>query len=292
MNNHRFFSMRVLVLGASGMLGNAAFRVLNEFDDWDVFGTIRSEAQKRYFHPAFIEQLVVGCDVGSDEALAKVFDQIQPEVVINCVSLAKPILNVGNPLEIIPIYALLPHRLARLCSRVGARLIHISTDGVFSGSKGGYTEDDFPDARDVYGLSKLLGEVNYPHAITLRTSIIGHELQGANGLLGWFLSQQGSCKCFSRVVFSGLPTVVLAKIIRDVVIPQAHLFGVYHVAAQPISKFDLLRLVAEEYGKSIKIIPLDEPVIDRSLNADRFRAATGYVPPAWPELVSIMHSYK
>ena len=284
--------MRVLVLGASGMLGNAVFRVLSEKDDWKVFGTIRSDELKRFFPPAIVEQLVVGCDVSNHDALVKIFDQIQPEIVINCISLAKPLLSAGNPLEIIPIYALLPHRLARLCGVIGARLVHISTDGVFTGSKGQYKEDDLPDARDIYGASKLLGEVKYPHTITLRTSIIGHELQGANGLLGWFLSQQESCKCFSRVIFSGLPTVVLAQVIRDFVIPQATLFGLYHVAAQPISKFDLLRSVADQYGKSIEIIPVDQPVIDRSLNADRFRAATGYVPPPWPELIRIMHSYK
>ena len=284
--------MRVLVFGASGMLGNAVFRVLSEKDDWAVFGTIRSDELKIFFPPTMAGQLVVGCDVGNQDALINIFDQVRPDVVINCISLAKPLLSAGNPLEIVPIYALLPHRLARLCGLTGARLIHISSDGVFTGSKGQYTEDDIPDARDIYGVSKLLGEVNYPHTVTLRTSIIGHELRGNNGLLDWFLSQQESCKCFSRAIFSGLPTVVLAQVIRDFVIPKATLFGIYHVAAQPISKFDLLRIVAEEYGKSIKIIPLDEPVIDRSLNADRFLAATGYVPPAWPELIRIMHSYK
>ena len=170
-------------------------------------------------------------------------------------------------------------------------MVHISSDGVFSGSKGQYTEDDIPDARDIYGLSKLMGEVIIPHAIMLRTSFLGPDLQGANGLLAWFLSQQKTCKCFSKVIFSGLPTVVLAKIIRDYVIPKPELFGVYHVAAQPISKFDLLKLVAEIYGKTIKLIPVDQPVCDRSLNQARFSAATGYVAPEWPELIRIMCNY-
>lgn len=284
--------MKILVLGASGMLGSAVFRVLEKKEDCETIGTVRSEEVKRFFASELGRKLVVCCDVENHDALVKVFEQTQPEVVINCVSLPRPLLSTGNPLEIIPIYALLPHRLARLCSLIGARLIHISTDGVFTGSKGQYTENDLPDSRDIYGISKLLGEVNYPHTITLRTSIIGHELQGANGLLDWFLSQHESCNCFRRAIFSGLPAVVLARIIRDFVIPQSTLFGIYHVAAPPISKFDLLRLVAEVYGKSIEIIPLDDPVIDRSLNADRFRAATGYVPPAWPELIRIMHSCK
>jgi len=171
-------------------------------------------------------------------------------------------------------------------------LVHISTDGVFSGSKGLYTENDIPDARDLYGLSKLMGEVIAPHAFILRTSMLGPELKCANGLLAWFLSQQETCKCYSRAIFSGLPTVVLAEIIRNYIIPEPELFGVYHVAAQPISKFDLLKLVAEIYGKTIELIPVDQPVYNRSLNPARFRAATGYVAPEWTELIRIMHDYK
>jgi dTDP-4-dehydrorhamnose reductase len=174
----------------------------------------------------------------------------------------------------------------------GARLVHMSTDCVFSGSKGNYRESDPSDAKDLYGRSKYLGEVAYPNAITLRTSIIGHELQSAHGLVGWFLAQQGQCNGFTRAIFSGLPTVALAQVVRDVVIPRPGLFGVYHVAAQPISKYDLLKLVADVYGKTIEITPSEKLVIDRSLNADRFRDATGYQVPGWPELIKLMFKYK
>jgi dTDP-4-dehydrorhamnose reductase len=166
----------------------------------------------------------------------------------------------------------------------------MSTDAVFSGSKGGYTEEDPADAKDLYGISKYLGELDYPHTITLRTSMIGHELRTANGLLGWFLSQQERCTCFGRAIFSGLPTVALAQIVRDTVMPRPDLFGVYHVAARPISKYDLLRLVAEVYGKRIDIIRDDSVVIDRSLNAGRFASATGYVAPEWRELIGLMRT--
>ena len=283
--------MRILVLGAGGALGSAVFRVFSEKNDWEVFGAIRSEELKRLFPTTKIEQLLVGCDVSNQDDLVNIFDQNKPEVVINCVSLSKPLLNNCNPLEIIPIYALLPHRLAKLCSLIGARLVHISTDGVFSGSKGQYTEADLPDVCGVYGTSKLLGEVNYKHAITLRTSIIGPELQSKNGLLEWFLAQHTQCHAFSRVIFSGFPTNVLAEIIRDVVIPRPKLNGVYHVATPAISKFDLLRLIAKRYGKDIELIPDDKLVMDRSLDATLFSKATGYVPPAWPELVDAMHLY-
>jgi len=284
--------MRVLVLGATGLLGSAVFHVLSEKKDWRVFGTLRTEESKRFFAPVLNLNLVVGVDVLDHAELIKLFNQTKPDVVINCISLAKPLLSAGSPLDIIPIYALLPHRLAHLCRLAEARLIHISSDGVFSGSNGQYTEDDIPDARDIYGLSKLMGEVIIPHAIVLRTSLLGPELQSANGILAWFLSQQETCNCFSRVIFSGLPTVVLAQIIRDYVIPKPKLFGVYHVAAEPISKFDLLKLIAEIYGKTIELIPVDRPVCDRSLNPARFYAATGYEAPEWPELIRIMHDYK
>ncbi len=281
--------MNVLVFGASGMLGSAIVRVLTEKDNWNVFGTIRSEEVKKYFSSKIAERLVVGCDVQNHGDLVKVFNQVRPDVVINCISLSKQLLNEADPLLMIPVYALLPHQLSKLCSSIGSRLVHISSDGVFSGAKGGYKEDDLSDAKDLYGLTKYLGEVDSLNSVTIRTSMIGHELQEKNGLLGWFLSQEKSCECFNRAIFSGLPTVVIAQIIRDIIIPRTDLYGVYHVAADPISKCNLLNLVAEVYGKSIEIIPNDSVVVDRSLNMSRFQQATGYVPPDWRELIKIMY---
>lgn len=284
--------MRVLVLGASGMLGNAVLRVMHEKQGLEVFGTVRSGNVTHLFSKEIADTIVTGCDVGDHDALVKLFAQVRPDVVINCIGLIKQLADVDDPLITLPINAMLPHRLANLSDLAGARLVHMSTDCVFSGSKGNYVESDISDATDLYGKSKYLGEVDYPHAITIRTSIIGHELQSAHGLIGWFLSQQGSCKGFSRAIFSGLPTVVLAKVIRDVVLSRTELTGVYHVAAKPISKYDLLKLVAEVYGKSIEIVPDDDLVIDRSLNAERFNLTTGYKVPEWIDLIKTMHSYQ
>ncbi len=283
--------MKVLVLGASGMLGNAVTRVLSENRDWEVFGTLRSWGVERFFPREIAKSLVIGVDVDNPDTVVRAFDQIRPDVVVNCIGLVKQLADANDPLLAIPINALLPHRLARICELSGARLIHMSTDCVFSGVKGGYRESDLADARDLYGLSKYLGEVHYPHAITLRTSIIGHELLSAHSLVDWFLSQQGKCNGYTRAIFSGLPTVTLAEIIRDVVIPRPDLQGVYHVAANPIAKYDLLKLIAKVYGKEIEIFPDERLVIDRSLNAERFREATGYVAPEWPELVAAMHEF-
>lgn len=284
--------MRVLVLGASGMLGNAMMRVLGEDPGLEVFGTLRSAGGRRLFQPEMAERLLAGVDVEHQDSLLAAFNQIRPEVVINCVGLVKQLADANDPLLAVPINTLLPHRLARLCALAGARLVHISTDCVFSGATGNYRETDTADATDLYGRSKHLGEVDYPQAITLRTSIIGHELQSAHGLINWFLAQDETCRGYTRAIFSGLPTVVLAGLVRDVVLARPELHGVYHVAAQPISKYELLRLVAHVYGKDIEIVADDRPVIDRSLDASHFREATGFVAPAWQTMIETMHAYR
>jgi dTDP-4-dehydrorhamnose reductase len=284
-------STRVIVLGATGMLGNAVFRVLAESHGFNVTGTVRNGAAAFLLPPALRTHVVSGVNVENDERLAQLFTQIRPHIVINCVGLVKQLTVANDPLSAIPINALLPHRLSRLCDVARARLVHISTDCIFSGTKGMYTEADVSDAKDLYGRSKYLGEVNYPHAITLRTSIIGHELNGARSLIGWFLEQTGSVKGYKRSIFSGLPTVEIAHVIRDHVIPYPELHGVYHLSAEPINKFDLLTLVAQTYGKKIDISEDDQLVIDRSLDSTRFRQATSFAPKPWPELIRTMREF-
>lgn len=283
--------MKVLIIGASGMLGNAMFRTFAADARFAVTGTVRNAASKRSFDAALQDRILPGVEVEQADSLAGALRTVKPDFVVNCVGVVKQLAAADDPLITLPINALLPHRLAALCEIAGARLVQISTDCVFSGAKGGYVESDFPDANDLYGRSKLLGEVDYPHAITLRTSIIGHELGGARSLLNWFLAQQGPVKGFTRAVFSGLPTVTLAELVRDIIVPRADLHGLYHVAAAPIAKYDLLKLVAEVYAKDIEIVPSDALVIDRSLDASRFQAATGYTAPAWPALIAQMQQF-
>lgn len=283
--------MKILVLGASGMLGNAMLRVMSAQEAWSVFGTVRG-ADPALHVAAPRAVLIPGVHADQPDSLLAAFAQARPDVVINCVGLVKQLSNAEDPLVAVPINTLLPHRLARMCEVAGARLVHVSTDCVFSGKQGNYTEFDLADAQDVYGRSKLLGEVDYPHAVTLRTSIIGHELRSAHGLIDWFLSQQARVKGYTEAVFSGLPTCELARVVRDFVIPHASLRGVYHVAAEPISKHDLLQIVNREYGKNIQIEPDDQVKINRSLDASRFRETTGYVAPAWPDLIAQMREFR
>ncbi len=282
---------KILVLGASGMLGNAVYRTFASSPGYDVVGTVRSGSSTIALPDGARGALLVGVDVEQADSLVAAFEKVRPNVVINCIGLVKQLAAANDPLVTLPINALLPHRLARLAALVDARLIHVSTDCVFTGSKGGYLESDAPDAQDLYGRSKLLGEVDYPSAVTLRTSIIGTELDSAHGLVGWFLAQSGTVKGFTKAVFSGLPTAVLAQVIRDHVIPNPTLRGIWHVSAEPIAKFDLLQLVAAEYGKDIQISPDDQLVLDRSLDSSRFREATGWNPPSWPHLIAQMRQF-
>ena len=283
---------RILILGVTGMLGHAVLRLFVDSKGFDVHGSARSAGALSGLREDLRGRVHTGIDVENPDALARLFNEVRPQVAINCIGLVKQLAEADDPLAALPINALLPHRLSRLCSLVGARLVHISTDCVFAGTRGGYREDDHPDASDLYGRSKLLGEVvNAPHAVTLRTSIIGHELASAHGLVGWFLAQQGSVRGYRRAVFSGLPTVELARVIRDHVVPRVDLTGLYHVSAAPIDKYSLLQLVADRYGHQIEIQPDERVVIDRSLDSTRFRIATGYVAPEWPDLVARMHAF-
>jgi dTDP-4-dehydrorhamnose reductase len=281
----------VLVLGATGMLGSAVFRFFAQSPGYSVIGSVRSPDTVHLLPKALHGQIVGGVDVHDMDSVLRLFEQVRPDIAINCAGLVKQLAGGNDPLTALPINALFPHRLLRLCKVARTRLIHISTDCVFDGAKGMYTESDVADAKDMYGLSKYLGEVRDPQAITLRTSIIGPELSSAHGLVGWFLGQSAAVKGYTRAIFSGLPTVELARVMRDFIIPRADLSGLYHVSAEPISKHDLLLLVAREYGKSIEVVPEGKLVIDRSLDSTRFRADTSYAPPSWPQLVRAMHEF-
>ena len=281
----------VAVIGASGMLGSAVTRYFFRESEFSITGTVRSKDSIGLFPESLQDNLVWGVDVNNFNSVHDFIKEHQPDVVINCVGLVKQLSDANDPLIALPINSLFPHMLARCCAEHGARVIHMSTDCVFSGSKGGYLDDEIPDAHDLYGVSKRLGEVDYPNAVTLRTSIIGHELNGNSSLIDWFLSQEGSVKGFSKAIFSGLPTVEIARIIRDYVIPNKELRGLYHVSADPINKYDLLSLVADIYGHNTRIIKDADFKIDRSLDSSRFRAVTGFNPAPWHEMIITMKNF-
>lgn len=274
------------------MIGNALFRVLSRSVYLEVFGTLRSENGKRFFSADIAKNLVCNVDVSNHDATLQIIVGLRPEVVINCIGITKHLQASKDPVVSIAINALLPHRLAILCDAINARLIHVSTDCIFSGLTGPYVEDSPSDAIDLYGKSKFLGEVTGSHVLTLRTSTIGHELDSCLGLLEWFLSQETSCTGYQRAIFSGLPSNVFAEIVRDQVLSRPDLCGLYHVGASAINKYELLCMIAQVYGKSISITRENSFVMDRSFSSERFKQATGYFAPAWIELIQSMHSFR
>ena len=281
--------MKVLILGANGMIGSEMLRSISENKEWQVSGTIRNEEVKKKLPDFLGYNLISGVDVSNFDNLLQLFSNTKPNVVINCAGLTKHLPLGSDPIPALTINSLLPHRLHELCKVSGARLVHVSTDCVFSGKVGMYQEGDTPDAEDIYGKSKHLGEVTGDIVVTLRTSTIGHEKGTRFGLLEWFLTQR-ECKGYRQAIFSGLPTVEFSRVVRDIVIPNSNLSGIYHVGASPIDKDSLLRLIARQYRQNIMIIPDDTFRINRSLNVNKFAEATGYRSSDWPSLIALMNN--
>lgn len=275
------------------MLGSALFRILPEMGH-EVYGSLRQSKQTDFLKKTFTnsQNLIYNIDVLNSDQLNSLITQIQPDLIINCIGIIKQLDISNDPIYVLPINSILPYRLTELATRVGARLIHISTDCVFDGKKGNYLEIDKPNAEDLYGKSKEIGEIkNKSNVITLRISLIGHELQSNHSLVDWFLSQKNQVSGYKNAIFSGLTSLEMAKVIHHYIIPNENLYGLYHVSVNPISKYNLLKLIQEIYAVSTTIIPETNVAIDRSLNSDKFQKDTGYQPPDWKQLIQEMKTY-
>ncbi|MGI0153066.1 dTDP-4-dehydrorhamnose reductase family protein [Pseudidiomarina sp. WS423] len=282
-------SNRILVLGANGMLGGSIHRYFSLKSNFDVKGTVRSDVNRDIISKLGFNNIISGVDVDDVQSVEEIITEFRPDFVFNCIGIIKQLDTAKKPVPSIKINALLPHILADICLRNDARLVHFSTDCVFAGTRGMYKESDIPDATDLYGRSKLLGEVDYAPHLTLRTSIIGHELNSNVSLIDWFLSQSSAIQGYSRAFFSGMPTVYVAKFIEDYVVPNSNLTGVYHLSAERIDKFSLLGLIKDVYKKGIDINKNETFFIDRSLDSTSLRTSVGFVPPSWNELIRMMH---
>jgi dTDP-4-dehydrorhamnose reductase len=284
---------KILIIGASGLLGNSLIKFFSTKKNFSIFATIRSANIFNTPNNSFNNcKIFTGIDAEKSNDLENVFSKVIPNIVINCVGVIKQSEEIANNFKVISINSLLPHYLSNLSAQYNARFIHFSTDCVFSGSKGNYTEDDLPDAQDLYGRSKLLGEVYYGNSITLRTSIIGHELNSSKSLVDWFLSKDENIEGYKKAIFSGLTTFEIARVIHDYVI-NTDLVGLYHLSADPISKYELLLLIKDIYGKTINVIPDEKKVVvNRSLDSSRFRKATGFLPKSWPLMIKEMYNFR
>lgn len=276
--------MKILILGGDGMLGHQLLAHLAPRHDVRV--TLRRPLESYASFGLFgAHNAKGGIDLHTMDALLPVLAAFRPDAVINAAGIVKQRPDAEEAISNLEINALLPHRLALLCRPIGARLVHVSTDCVFSGRKGGYTETDPPDADDLYGRTKVLGEVETTNCITLRTSFIGRELSRKTALLEWFLAQTGSIRGFRKAIFSGFTTIEMGRIIEMLLTRFPDAAGLYHASSAPISKFDLLGLVKQRLGLAVEIAPYDDFVCDRSLDSTRFRKEFGYRPPDWPAMV-------
>lgn len=282
--------MRLLILGGTGMLGHKLWQeAARPLDAW---ATIRGE---ELAGPAASvldrSRVVTGVSADDLDSVARALDESAADAVVNCIGIVKQSSAALDPIPSIAVNSLFPHQVAALCRDRGVRFVHISTDCVFSGTEGGYTEDDYPDARDLYGRSKLLGEVSGPGSLTVRTSIIGRELGSSFGLVEWFLGEAGgSVRGFERAIFSGFTTVALAEILIEILTEHRELEGLWQVSAAPIDKLRLLGLIRDAYGVEIEIVSDTEMQVDRSLDSSRFRAATGWSPQGWEQMITAMAS--
>ena len=280
--------MKILILGGGGMLGHKLLQCWEK--KFDVRSTVRSDYTKyRQFEFFDVNRIVENVEVENLQIIEKTINEIRPNVIVNAVGIIKQLPSAKNVVKTLQINSIFPHQLAELGEKYSARLITISTDCVFSGTKGNYTEADIPDAPDLYGKSKGLGEVTGENCLTLRTSIIGRELNGAHSLVEWFLSNQGkTVKGYVNAIYTGFPTVVFADIIADLIENHPNLSGLYQVSSEPINKYELLKIIRDAYQADIRIEPFEEFVIDRSLDSTKFRDAVGFKPLEWHKMVEIM----
>ncbi len=280
--------MRVLILGVAGMLGHKLWQTYHS--RYELRGTVRGHYGDYARYGLFDrERLIEGVDAFNLDTVTRALITANPDVVINCIGIIKQLPTAKDPLVSLTVNSLFPHRLAVLCQAAHVRLYHISTDCVFSGRKGMYTEQDVSDAEDLYGRTKFLGEVDAPGCLTLRTSIIGRELESRSGLVEWFLSQKGGkVRGYSKAIYTGFTTQVMAGIIGDLIERFPDLCGVYQVSSEPINKYDLLELLKEAFALQIEIEAYPEVQIDRSLDSSRFRKTTGFQPPSWANMIQEM----
>ncbi|MDD0852524.1 SDR family oxidoreductase [Halobacteriovorax sp. GB3] len=277
--------MKILVIGGTGMLGHRLWSSLSK--NHDVYATVRNKVSELNHLPHIdLEKAITDVDVNNLNSVEEAIKKIGPDYVLNCVGIIKQIDASKNHITSIKINSLLPHELTSICEKYNSKLVHFSTDCVFDGAEGFYNEQHQSNATDLYGRSKFLGEVDYSkHCLTMRTSIIGREIFPKGSLIEWFLSQEGEIKGFDKAIYTGYPTETIARILDSIVFKNPDLSGVLNVASPKISKFDLLNLVKDHFGKEITIHKNSDFVLDRSLDGKIFNEKTGFNPPSWEELV-------
>lgn len=282
---------KIIVLGAAGLLGNTLFKYLIALNKYQVYGFVRRREDSKLFPKSFHNLLIFNSDINETKILSSKIKKLKPDYIVNCVGVVKQIIQKNNTHEAILYNSLLPHILYSIAKQNNAKLIHISTDCVFDGNIGNYSESDIPNAMDLYGKSKALGEITYKNSVTIRTSYIGHELKSPHGLLEWFLSQENKIKGYTNAYYNGLTTLELSIIIENYFFRKSKLNGLYNISSESISKFSLLSQIGKIYKKDILIMKEKSIQVDRTLNSLKFRKITGYRVKSWAKMLNEMYQF-
>ena len=280
--------MSILIIGGSGMLGHKLYQRLST--EFEVFATVRSDiAAIERFGIFNTHSIFPDVDVANVAAVRRVIEIVRPECIVNCVGVVKQNPTLADKIRTLTINSIFPNQLAQLSAELDFRLITISTDCVFDGKVGNYSESDEANARDLYGMSKFLGEVIEGRSLTIRTSIIGRELSTSHSIVEWFLTHRsGTVDGYTKAKYSGFPTIELADTITNLINNFPDLNGLLHISSDPISKYDLLTLVNKHFDANVSIIPSEAVVVDRSLDSSRFKTLTGFSSPDWESMVARM----
>jgi len=278
--------MRIYILGISGMLGSKLFKEFLK-KNYKIKGSTRVIPKHFLNYKNYIDS---NLDIFDIQKLKEKINKFKPNLIINCVGIIKQKISKTNEKNIFYINSIFPHELYKISNIIKARLIHFSTDCVFDGKKGNYDDKNETNANDIYGFSKALGELSYDNSITLRTSIIGHELSSKKSLLDWFLHlNKKNCYGYTKAYFSGLPTIEIFNFIQKFLLKKKKISGIYNLSSSRISKYNLLKKISKVYSKNINIIKNNKLKIDRSLNSKKLKKLVDYKCPPWNILIKNMY---
>ena len=280
------YQMKILILGGNGMIGHKIFQVLNE-DFKNTWVLIRKKKRDLPYVNFFNSNIIEGFELEDDKTLFSFLDNFNPDIIINAVGIT---IRRGVNKKIsksIFINSLLPNLLEDWVDRMpNKRLIHLSTDCVFNGELGSYNEESIPNATDIYGRTKILGEVKGSNTITLRSSMIGRELENFTELFEWVISQKGSrIKGFNNAIYSGITTIRMARYIKLIIMNFPKLSGLFNVSSEPISKYNLIKLLNKNFDLNLTIEIENSYKTNKVLDSGKFFNLISLSPPTWEDLI-------
>ena len=280
--------MRILILGTSGLIGHKLFQILGKRFG-DIHGVLHHDGSVEKAASLFDnENCYFNVDVLDTHKIKKILNEIKPDVILNCAGITKRRPEINDPLLAIGLNALFPHKLAQWAKEHNCRVIHFSTDCVFDGKIGDYTEDSLTTGEDAYGRTKALGEIQYDHTLTIRSSFIGRELSVFSELLEWLIAQEGkTIKGFTNAYYSGISTLEMSRVVGDIIEFHQGVSGLRQLSCiEPISKFELLCLARDAFGVNVEIVPDGNFTIKPTLNSDKLKSEINLSIPSWPQMMA------